>query len=269
MVVFIGIEDCQKLQLFDSSFFTALSSCEVPTPTNGAARFKPHCFILGPGSGTRFLKMITPTVPDLFCWWQPIFTWKGEQFKAMFFFCDMEILWERYPSRVRIFETCLFMACFYPCRNNLIFQNYVPWMIGWASSWWRALDDGVCIYFHIFSIVPASSMWLFDSSNRGVKPWKGRSWRVFSSKMWSTFNWWELSMIASQQTQLVGGSLPWIVSPVFLGLCNHIEEVDLWVGRTGCTIKNINEYQWHMFWVDYHVCLCDYMSHRQNKRRSI
>ena len=56
-------------------------------------------------------------------------------------------------------------------------------------------------------------------------------------------------MISIQQTQTVGGSSPWIVSPVFVGLCNHIDqEVDVWVvaGWTGCNYQVYNT-QWHMF----------------------
>ena len=149
MVVFIGIEDCQKLQLFDSSFFTALSSCEVPTPTNGAARFKPHCFILGPGSGTRFLKMITPTVPDLFCWWQPIFTWKGEQFKAMFFFmiwryCEKDIR----PGWGSSKHVCSWLVSILAGTTSSSKITYLGWLAEQALDGERWMM--VCVYIFIY-----------------------------------------------------------------------------------------------------------------------
>ena len=160
--------------------------------TNGTSRFivvSVHC----QKSRTIFLKKHRGQI--LFHWWQPIFFSKGGTIQSEcisdIYIITGDIVKKIYSFRVSIFERCSFTACFYPCRNNITFQTHVPSM-AWkgsacdpkmcgASSWWRAFDDPVCICFHISCIVPASSMWLFDSSNWGVfvNPWKGRSWGYF------------------------------------------------------------------------------------------
>ena len=117
---------------------------------------------------------------------------KGEQFRANVFRISPEILWKNIFFQGEHLRKMFVHGLFLPFAGTTSPSKltYLRWHGRGVDVTLRCVEqalDGelsmiLYVYvFHIFCIVPASSMWLFDSSNWGVfvNPWKGRSWGYF------------------------------------------------------------------------------------------